>query len=50
MMMKSISLVALLVGVSLSTSQAGGAVELTFENFDSNMGGKNGFVKFLAPW
>jgi hypothetical protein len=30
---------------------SGSAVELTEANFESNVfGGKNAFVKFLAPW
>ena len=28
----------------------GGAVELTLDDFESKISGKNGFVKFLAPW
>jgi len=32
-----------------STANAG-AVELTLENFEQKMAGKNGFVKFFAPW
>jgi len=33
-----------------ATVQASGAVELTLDNFDDEVGGKNAFVKFLAPW
>lgn len=29
---------------------AGGAVELTKDTFKSATGGKNAFIKFLAPW
>ena len=29
---------------------AGGAVELTQDNFKSATNGKNSFIKFLAPW
>lgn len=50
MMMKGTSFVALLVGVSFSTSHASGVAELTLDNFESQLSGKNGFVKFLAPW
>lgn len=28
----------------------GEAVQLTHENFEELRGGKNAFVKFLAPW
>ena len=37
---------------TLSTSGHASAVELTKDNFDSIVhdGGKNAFVKFLAPW
>jgi hypothetical protein len=29
---------------------ASGAEELTHENFETKLAGKNAFVKFLAPW
>jgi len=44
------SLTALLLSASVSVTHAEGAVELTLENFDSQLNGKNAFVKFLAPW
>ena len=36
----------------VSTNVDASAVELTKENFDATVhdGGKNAFVKFLAPW
>ena len=37
------------LAVSLATAQAGGAVELSKDNFDAKVAGKNAFVKFLAP-
>lgn len=37
------------LAASLATAQAGGAVELSKDNFDSELAGKNGFIKFLAP-
>jgi len=40
----------LLVASSLAVASAGGAVELTLDNFESKLAGKNGIVKFLAPW
>jgi hypothetical protein len=38
--------------VAMTTSVNGHAVELTKSNFDATVhdGGKNAFVKFLAPW
>lgn len=42
---------SLVIGAALAASaQANGAVELSLDNFDKEMAGKNGFVKFLAPW
>jgi hypothetical protein len=32
------------------TASAAGALELTPDNFEDSIKGKNGFVKFLAPW
>jgi hypothetical protein len=32
-----------------TTAQAGGAVELSEDNFGKKVAGKNAFVKFLAP-
>ena len=37
------------LAASLGTAQAGGAVELSKDNFDAEIAGKNGFIKFLAP-
>ena len=37
------------LAASLATAQAGGAVELSKDNFDAEIAGKNGFIKFLAP-
>lgn len=37
------------LAASLATVQAGGAVELSKDNFDAELAGKNGFIKFLAP-
>lgn len=34
----------------VSGTAASGAVELSKSNFEKEMAGKNGFVKFLAPW
>jgi hypothetical protein len=37
--------------VSGLTLVAGGALELTQSNFEAEVyGGKNAFVKYLAPW
>jgi protein disulfide-isomerase A6 len=33
-----------------STVSAAGPVELTLDNFDSELSGKNALVKFFAPW
>lgn len=43
---------ALVVASAMVASAAGGAVELSDSNFDDLVlnGGKNAFVKFLAPW
>jgi hypothetical protein len=44
------ALAYLLVG-GLASFADGAAVELTKANFESQVfGGKNAFVKFLAPW
>ena len=37
------------LAASLATAQAGGAVELSKDNFEAEIAGKNGFIKFLAP-
>lgn len=37
------------LAASLATAQAGGAVELSEDNFNAEITGKNGFIKFLAP-
>jgi protein disulfide-isomerase A6 len=34
----------------LNPSHAGPSVDLTLENFEQNISGKNGLVKFQAPW
>ena len=36
--------------VGLSVASASGSVELTMDNFQDKLAGKNAFVKFLAPW
>lgn len=43
-----IAATTLLLGLAAGTA-AGGAVELTLDNFDAETGGKNVFVKFQAP-
>lgn len=40
----------LLIHLTPSLVLADGAVELTLDNFESTIAGKNAFVKFLAPW
>jgi hypothetical protein len=48
-MMKT--LFSLLTAASLVTATAAsGAFELTMDNYESTVSGKNAFVKFLAPW
>jgi len=49
-MVKVSCLTAFLLSASVSVTYSEGAVELTLENFDSQLNGKNAFVKFLAPW
>jgi hypothetical protein len=44
------SLTFLALMAAAATASATGAVELTLENFDDQVKGKNAFVKFLAPW
>jgi len=34
----------------VASVSAGGAVELSMDNYEKEMAGKNSFVKFLAPW
>jgi thiol-disulfide isomerase/thioredoxin len=34
----------------VATTAAGGAVELTKSNFNTELAGKNAFIKFFAPW
>jgi len=41
---------ALLLAAGLPGMADAGAVELTKENFDAEIGGKNAFIKFQAPW
>ena len=48
MMKKPVSIVAILYLVAVTANA--GAVELTLENFNDKIAGKNGFVKFFAPW
>jgi hypothetical protein len=33
-----------------ATHVAGAATELTLDTFEKEVAGKNGFVKFFAPW
>jgi len=40
----------LLVASTIASASAGGALELSLDTFESSMAGKNGIVKFLAPW
>ena len=37
------------LAASLATTAAGGAVELSEDNFGKKMAGKNAIIKFLAP-
>ena len=37
------------LAASLATTEAGGAVELSEDNFGKKMAGKNAIIKFLAP-
>jgi len=45
-----LELLALTAASIATTAAAAGAVELTKENFETKVQGKNAFVKFLAPW
>jgi thiol-disulfide isomerase/thioredoxin len=36
--------------LSLAVGVRGDAIQLTSANFDSELSGKNAFVKFFAPW
>jgi len=48
--MKCLVYVCAALAASLATTaQAGGAVELSEDNFGKKVAGKNAFVKFLAP-
>ena len=49
MILAAVSLVAACVHIN-PVAAASGAVELTKDNFSSEVAGKNAFVKFLAPW
>jgi len=40
----------LLSATSLAVASASGAVELTLDNFEEKLAGKNALVKFFAPW
>jgi hypothetical protein len=44
------NLFALAAFLIAGTASASGAVELTKDNFSSEVGPKNAFIKFLAPW
>lgn len=35
---------------SAMAASASAATELTLDNFEASMAGKNGIVKYLAPW
>ena len=48
MLLAAVALVAAVVHIN--PAAASGAVELTKDNFSSEVAGKNAFVKFLAPW
>lgn len=41
---------ALIASIAMTAVNGKGAVEMTKDNFASELAGKNGFVKFLAPW
>jgi protein disulfide-isomerase A6 len=49
-MKNQLSVYSLLTMVSLVAASDGGAIDLTMANFESTLAGKNGFVKFFAPW
>jgi hypothetical protein len=40
----------LATAAAVAVSANAGAVDLTPDNFDSEISGKGAFVKFLAPW
>jgi len=42
--------IAAVIGAVAAPLVAGGAVELTPDNFDEQVAGKSAFIKFLAPW
>jgi hypothetical protein len=44
------SLLTILAVLSALTPVSGGATELTSENNEEKMTGKNSFIKFQAPW
>ena len=44
------SAIAALLLLTSTAVEANGAVQLTLDNFESTIAGKNAFVKFLAPW
>jgi len=46
------ALARLVLGLGLFARGAFGALELTKDNFEAGAlnGGKNAFIKFLAPW
>jgi hypothetical protein len=46
------AVVRLVLGIGLLAHGVAGALELTKDNFEAEAlnGGKNAFVKFLAPW
>jgi hypothetical protein len=49
-MTMKILLCSVLTVASLVTTTEAGAVEVTMDNYESLVSGKNAFVKFLAPW
>ena len=48
-MMNKLVNIAAILSLFAATANAG-AVELTLDNFNDKIAGKNGFVKFQAPW
>jgi len=48
-MLKTMNFLSVLA-LAFAASVDAQVVSLTSSNFDNEMAGKNGFVKFLAPW
>jgi protein disulfide-isomerase A6 len=48
--MKNSSLLLATAAILVRSTFGGGPVELTLDNFESEMTGKNALVKFFAPW